>query len=178
MQFYTLDRLNSLDKYNSLGLWDISYEGISSAFSYMKEFAPDDCINVHMLDRFKEQFPGGLSLHGMRYLFSKYLKDNQSYYIELVYENVRAKYYAKAPSRFQSYFAFETRQQVNNFDTHFTDRNNKRTLWLVESDEFFKADMSLLNRGNSISGFIENAHSYWSGVIFDEQNVECLLPLP
>ncbi len=64
------------------------------------------------------------------------------------------------------------------FNLKFSSRNVLPAMWLVESDQWYRGDMSLLDDGTSLVQFMENAHRYWSGLVVNQKMVEYLLPLP
>lgn len=122
-------------------------------------------------------YPSGFTGHGEYYLLqgtsaSKLINPN----IEIFFEYVRRAYYKNKPSRFQSFFAFNSMEEVVKFIDKFQYKSGK--LWEVECEKSYSADMSLLNIGSSILTYSYNAHLYWEGKSSDDPIWEVLLAPP
>ncbi|WP_216911798.1 DUF2441 domain-containing protein [Nocardia noduli] len=120
----------------------------------------------------RSAFPTGVSPHGRRYLTGHFRVDvvdrtgithvvaDRDTGLELLWDWVRLNRYPNAPSRFQSIFAFETREDVTEFVTRYGGYD--AGLWLVETDvEGFRADMSLMRAG-PMQNCLRWADLYWS----------------
>jgi hypothetical protein len=93
----------------------------------------------------------------------------------LFFEYVRRACFVDKPSRFTSFFAWETVEQAKAFRG-----DNHMPIWEVECESYFRADMSLLNLGDSILMLSYKVHRYWAG-LSNINAVPCweiLLPLP
>jgi hypothetical protein len=144
-QFYSLDRLGTLNENIEIGL--TCYSDISPAELQQ---------HVDLL------FPDGLSRHGERYFLKNYMSPRLSApSIEMLFEYVRRACYPERPSRFQSMFAFESLNEAVAFKSRYG--NGQGTIWQIESIEYFKADMGLLVFGNTILVHSYLAHKYWKG---------------
>jgi hypothetical protein len=105
-------------------------------------------------------FPGGLSHHGHRYLFLEALTGNANAISELVFELVRRERRPSAPSRYESFFAFRTRDDAERFLTAHP-VGGGGTTFEVEGDEAFFADMGWL--GINFAGpAVWRAFNYWN----------------
>lgn len=158
--FYTVDRLTSLNENLSIQL--ISYQDISP-----KE----------LQDHVNDMFPDGVSKHGDTYfLKNKSLGKVINSNIELLFEYVRRTKYIDKPSRFQSFFAFEKKEDALNFKQKYGNPDN--LVWEVEGKNYFKADMNLLILGASILQISYLANQYWQGNSSDNPVWEILLKPP
>lgn len=134
---------------------------------------------------FQNNFPNGISSHGVEYLLrnNNYLYDqnsnplsytNLSSSIEVIYEFVRQTKFPNLPSRFTCAFACETKTQPRIFF-------NNPTLPVYEisgNSRTFKADMTLLKIGPNHISTLVMAEKYWSGLIVDPATVEILIECP
>lgn len=124
-------------------------------------------------------FPKGFSSHGEKYFLQykiiKFLQskknpniietnmDSINIIIEILFEYIRRSNFPDKPSRFQFLHAFQSIDNTINFRKEFC--NSKGYIWKVECDNYFKADMNLLNLGNCSSLELSyNANKYWSGL--------------
>ena len=162
--FYHLDRMNSLKENHILSLTQYT------------DIQPVE-LQIHV----NEMFPEGVSTHGEKY----FLKDIStpmmaSPNIEIFFEYVRRAFYPNRPSRFQSYFAFEQADDAMVFLNRFPNNPGvTSSLWEIEAESFFKADMNLLTQQNSILVFSYLANKYWRGeTINNSPNWEVLLSPP
>jgi len=116
-------------------------------------------------------FPEGVSKHGDTYSKKQVITQKNdgslnadiNSIIELLFEYVRRSNYSHRPSRFQSFFAFESQDEATDFRKNFCD--SKGDLWEVECNDVqaFKADMSNLNFDDSLSTISYRASCYWEG---------------
>lgn len=144
-QFYSLDRLGTLSEDLEIRL--TRYNDINPAELQQ---------HVDLL------FPDGLSRQEEQY----FLKNNSSPRfsapaIEMLFEYVRRACFPDRPSRFQSMFAFEFLNEAIEIKARYG--NDQGTIWQIESNEYFKADMGLLIFGNTILVHSYLAHNYWKG---------------
>jgi len=107
-------------------------------------------------------FPRGVSSHGNSYFLNGSRRsDIASPLIELVFEYVRRGCFPDRPSRFECLFACESLEQAS----VFRERHGNGSIWKVQCDNVFRADMGLLALGQeSILLTSYRAHRYWSGL--------------
>ena len=143
--FYTLDRLSMLGSGITIHL--VKYQDIS----------PFE-LQIHV----DKMFPDGVSSFGERY-FLRNSSDPRltEPAIELIFEYVRRANFPERPSRFQSVFGFESLNQVIEFRNRFG--GGQGVIWEIESEKYFRADMSLLTLGSSILVCSYFANKYWAG---------------
>ncbi len=116
-------------------------------------------------------FDDGLSLHGESYLRgtfqTKIINDkgkerfavDQCTSLELLWELVRLNKFQGAPSRLQSFFAFESLDDARQFQA----LKQCGTIWEVETaDPGFRADMSLLQTLPETGDVLQLADIYWA----------------
>jgi hypothetical protein len=143
--FYTVDRAGTLKPGLILGLE--RYSDVEPAF-----------LQPHL----DSLFPEGVTKHGELYLVQGgSTLAVASPAIELVWENVRRANFPAAPSRFQSTFATEDVDSARRFRDEYG--QGVGSIWMVESSEGFKADMTLLSMGSSALVASYCADLYWSG---------------
>lgn len=113
-------------------------------------------------------FPDGVSPHGERYLLcnehaAPSVADAN---LELIYEYIRRANFPDRPSRFQSIFAFENLDSAKRFRDQFSSvlPHPANSIWLLEANRGFRANMRLLTRECSVLGQSCTAHFYWQGV--------------
>ncbi|WP_421590924.1 hypothetical protein [Shinella sp. M27] len=132
-----------------------------------------DDLRVHCL----ELFPEGLSIHGWQFLTSRnwvqgqnepFLTHNEG--IELVFEFVRLAHFPDRPSRMQSYFAFDSIEQVKSF--------SDAPVYEMMPAASFMADMNWLKVGGQFAYASYNAHQYWRGAATPDPRWEYLLVPP
>lgn len=145
MIFYTTDRNNSLKK-----------DAILDLTAY-KDIQPEELQkHVNML------FPGGVSSHGEQYfLQGQTLANSVNSVLEIIFEYVRRSNFQERPSRCQTFFAFDDIKQAEEFNRK---TNSDGSIWQVECDSYFRADMNLLNLNNSLLVVSNNAYKYWKGL--------------
>jgi hypothetical protein len=120
-------------------------------------------------------FPDGLSQHGLGYLFwqgplvsplqpgiydANAIGQMNSHAIELIFEFVRRTAFPDRPSRHQSIFAWETRDDAVRFAQG--QGLTGAVIWEIQGECSFKADMNLLHLGTALQASFA-AHSYWKG---------------
>lgn len=128
----------------------------------------------------RELFPEGLSHHGRHYgrqdLYEEDPDDLWDFACEVVFELQRRARYPERPSRFQSVFGFETLDAVERFADGFVD--DPRTVWEVEADSTFVADMHLVDAEDLADG-LRRADLYWRGATCSDDPLwEALLVPP
>jgi hypothetical protein len=131
------------------------------------------------VDNLSSLFPEGLSFHGWAYLSADLLIQPQGYPVvaayepalEIIFEVMRLSKFAHAPSRFQSYFAWETKEAAKEFA-------NGSPIYEVESETCFRADQAWLRLGYQGAMTLLFAERYWSGVSSVTPRWEILLTPP
>lgn len=127
-----------------------------------------------------ERFPGGLSRHGWQYLFDQKQAiqgqdggaySSHEYMVELVFENYRAAHYPNRPSRFLSYFAWQSLPEAQAF------KGPGQHIYELEGDGFV-ADQVWLTLGIQGIASYWNAEKYWSGAGSAKPRWEIVLPAP
>lgn len=107
-------------------------------------------------------FPDGVSHHGNSYFLDSGRNaavTNPG--IELLIEYVRRAHFSEKPSRFCSAFGVETLADAHVFNKQFSQA--KSAIWQVEADNYFRCNMSLLTRNQSVLVDSYFAHLYWQG---------------
>lgn len=124
-------------------------------------------------------FPEGFSTHGDTYLLGHGIQDRnlrREEIIEIIFEYVRRSSFADKPSRYQSFFAFESLGDAKKFKN---DRHQSgSSIWEIEGECSFKADMRLLEIRRPLLGTSLKAHLYWSGEFSIDPFWEILLLPP
>lgn len=129
-----------------------------------------------------KSFERGLTYHGIEYLINERrkilktisLKENESrnkkhiiedveLIIELIFEYVRQSNYNNKPSRFQSIFAAEHLKEAKDF--RYLYRKSEGDIWLIECENYFKADMNIVTDPLYNTSLILSylTHEYWLG---------------
>lgn len=138
-----------------------------------------------LIARIQALYPEGLSRHGIQYLIEYFLiiQDSQTGQslrlcpsepvIEAIFEQVRKEEFSHCPSRMQSMFAWTNLNDAYEFKSSEED-----TIYQIESDKAFIADMNLLYLGGSILGAYEYARRYWAGETSNAPKLEAIIPLP
>jgi len=142
------------------------------------ELTKFDNINPRLLQKHVDlMFPSGVSHYGdITFLNSNRKISGDSPYkfdgkdgsegcsaaIDIFFEYVRRSDYPNRPSRFESFFGFESLKDARKFREKYCDSNG--FIWEVEYDNSIKADMNLLNLNGSLLVVSYNAHRYWTGV--------------
>ncbi|MFD2640024.1 hypothetical protein [Piscibacillus salipiscarius] len=148
-QFYHLDRIGSLEIGKEISLNPIYVNSNS------KE------ISNHIKELFKE----GISKHGLQYINALQGNNAQT---EWFFEYVRRSNFQDKPSRFQSFFGFSTLDDIERMKSKLNISGG--TIYLVQSSQYFRADMNLLGIQQSYLMFSLLANIYWSGETYKELN--------
>lgn len=132
-------------------------------------------------------FPEGVSQHGNQYLATEIrptLLDGSPNFqqfnasnTELIWEFVRRTRYRSRPSRYQSLFAWETREEAD----FFCEERGGGEIYEVFSlfnRKAFRADMALVDVAASRLGASYQAHQYWEGNGSPFPRWEIVVPLP
>lgn len=124
--------------------------------------AGDQVLQAHV----DALFPDGLSPHGEKYFAGDSIAmQKPAYVIELLWEYVRRTEAPDAPSRYQSCFGTKTLREAENFASRIT-KPPMPTIWSIEGDVGFDADMQWLTMGNLAGGYTAlwasyRANCYW-----------------
>ncbi|MEH2485884.1 hypothetical protein [Bradyrhizobium sp. AZCC 2230] len=133
-----------------------------------------------LTDLQRSLFPQGLSRHGWQYLFLRkdailgsdgFAYSAHEWMIELVFENYRLAHFPKRPSRFISYFAWQTIEQARAF------KGPQQHIYELDGDGFV-ADQVWLTLGVQGIASYYNAEKYWSGAGSAKPRWEIVLPAP
>lgn len=123
-------------------------------------------------------FPDGLSFHGWHYITLRTWEPiiggqaiEISALVETVFEYVRKADFPTLPSRFQSYYAFDSLKAAQDFAPE------KRIVQVIPAN-FVRLDQKWLTLSNHVAGMSLNAHKYWSGAATIEPDWEYLLVPP
>lgn len=142
---YTVDRLGTLTPNQVCRL--IRYDDIKP-----------EVLNTHVTD----MFPDGVSQHGNAYFLGSEQKALiASPALELTFEYVRRALYPDRPSRFQSMFAVDSLESAKSFMKKYP--NDNSSIWEVEAETIFRANMNMLYAGDSILVTSYLANVYWAG---------------
>lgn len=131
-------------------------------------------VENHLL----EMFPEGLSLHGWLYALSSpgiHLNDGRitidsSCAIEMLFEFIRRASFPDRPSRFQSFFAFDSLENVREFARALP-------IYEMKPKSAFKCDQKWLRIPQAALAFYYG-HQYWSGAATSNPTWEYLLEPP
>lgn len=130
----------------------------------------------------KRAFPDGVSLFGYRHMtrdvpFEQVSQEKVD--LEIKCELMRRKFFGHIPSRFQSFFAFETINEAIEFcDSTTQESGIVGSIWEVEADRIHhRGDMELLMPGRSTE---PDLFAYWNGKPQDgvKPTWECLVVPP
>jgi hypothetical protein len=143
-KFYTVDRKETL------------HQGIEIMLQKSNDIKPD-----YLQKHVDMMFPDGVTLHGEQYFLRNTTKGIISPAIELLLEYVRRAFFSSRPSRFQSFFGFESIDYAEKFRAQYA--NQDTPTWEVEAELYFRADMSLLTLANSLLISSYFTYQYWSG---------------
>jgi hypothetical protein len=144
---------------------------------------------AELLAKAQALFPEGLSPHGIHYLVEYCLATQRITghratieavphvpTVELTFELVRRLEFPDRPSRFQSWFGWQTLEEAKRFrESHGTP---EARIFAIDSPGTFRADMSLLLHGGSNLGATILAARYWSGIAGPHPAWEFVLPQP
>lgn len=129
-----------------------------------------------------------LSSHGLNH-FCRNRADWSEIY-EFALEFVRQKKYPHCPSRFECFFAHETRELAFNWATRYLKPNSEFQIAEVETATYYKFDCSwftpeqgkttikLQSNSLTLSAACEIAYNYWLGKETNTPNFEILIPMP
>lgn len=138
----------------------------------------------------RHMFPNGLSYHGLHYINEECQNiggNKPSYYImEYELELIRKCYFSKLPSRFQSFFALKSLDDVKQWSNIW---DTSAPIWAIEYDESQSIirDSNLLCPGlkkqDSNDSFNLNDsflyyYSYWNGYNTPRPRLEILIAPP
>ena len=164
MRYYTVDRCNRY-----------SHGYILNLTSHT-DFTPQ-----YLQDHVDTMFPFGVSFHGNNYFLNgSSSASTVNPNIELQWEYARRANYPGAPSRFTSMFACETLPDAR----EFAERIGSGTIWEVDCDNSFRADMSWLTLADSILTVSHAVNAYWNHEPISRYRItaasfwEILIPLP
>jgi len=176
--FYSVDRRGFYKVGGTLDLTQTDPRSGATPFlnSHLGWFTPDD-LKQHI----QRMFPEGLSLHGWQFTVCRHLictDENGFKYthnecaIELAFEYVRRAAFPNCPSRFQSFFAWDSLDAARTF------KQAGQPIYRLECEQSFRADSAWLNLNeqNAIGSY--SAHRYWSGVPTPTPKWEFLLKPP
>jgi hypothetical protein len=142
--FYTVDRKETLQ------------QGIEIKLQKYNDIKPD-----YLQKHVDMMFPNGLTLHGEQYFLRNTIKSIISPAIELLFEYVRRAFFSSRPSRYQSLFGFESIDYAQEFRAQYGKPD--APIWKVETELYFRADLSLLTLANSLLVTSYFAYQYLSG---------------
>ena len=143
--FYTVDRLGTLA------------EGM-----VFENASPVSCA-MSISHRLTSLFPEGVSKHGVRYFVDAPNMSDRSASIELVFELARQIYAPHLASRAQSVFATESIDSAEHFVAMCAGGVVTPKIWEVESEHYFRANMSLLRNDRPLLKILDMAEAYWKG---------------
>ena len=158
--FYTVDRKNTLSEGLEINL---------------RKY--DDVTPIELQKHVNEMFPDGVSCHGEFYFLKDQTRANAtSPNIELLFEYVRRANFPDRPSRFQAVFGTEDIEHAKEFRKRFG--KSEDNIWKIESNNYFRADMSFLTLNDTLLVYSYFANRYWSGESSDIPLWEVLLSPP
>lgn len=167
---YHVDRNNALKEGNII---ELTKDPIKDQTGLLCNFLPHD----------------GLSNHGWHYLIDYKIQNTSGnkteYYImEYELELIRRAYFPNLISRFESFFAIPSIDEIDKWEGIFSEND---TIWQIEFDESQSIirDSNLLIPGLDlqthmfapISSFV-NGYHYWSGVQSNNPRMELLIKPP
>ena len=145
-------------------------EGQEINFVKFYEIKPDE-----LQDHFNVLYPEGFSNWGINFLLN--YANNTDSLTEILFDYVRRSCFKERPSRFQSVFAFDNIEQAKDFRYRFN--NSIGNIWEIEANNFFKADMNLLDlKSFKLMQLDYHAHLYWKGETIGNPYWEYLLVPP
>lgn len=163
---------------------DISQYEIIELLKNDYSIESDDFYSKNEFQSHKLQlFPDGISNHGLNYLHHLFEVNNStqnnelvSFTIESFFELVRRHKFPNIKSRFVSFFGSLTIEDSKRMRTDFF--KNEGSIYKVSCENFFIADMSLINLRGSIIGMDIIAEKYWSGKCSNNPIFEVLMEYP
>lgn len=129
-----------------------------------------------------------ISSHGLNHFYRN--KADWSEIYELALELVRQRKYPSLPSRFECFFAHETKENAFKWAMRYLKPDAIFQIAEVDSDNFYKLDSSwftpehgitnlnLQSNPLTLSSACEIADNYWAGKMTNTPNIEVLIPLP
>lgn len=176
--FYTVDRSYRVCEGDKFELKNDFSEILISTIKDI--LSREEVINL-----IEQEFPMGLSNHGVYYLLNNPILINQiennnyvpiSPMIEAIFEQIRRVSYSHLPSRMVSMFAW---QEINEAVTFANSLHTGQYKILeVETENYFIGDMNLLKLGGQVANAYAMAHKYWKQEYSSNPNLEVLIPLP
>ncbi|RDJ12429.1 DUF2441 domain-containing protein [Rhizobium grahamii] len=133
-------------------------------------------------------FPDGLSPHGWDHAIrpanvvvftsatTSITAVEHSCAIEMLFEFVRRENFKHRPSRFQSYYAFDSIAEVEEFTKLFPDKTFP--IYELNSAGVFKCDQKWMNVSDNIGSAFYRAHQFWTGAATKEPKWEYMLQTP
>lgn len=179
MVFYTADFEGKLEVNSEVFL--LRDDPYNCVLYDVRGYYSEDVLKPHLADI----YPEGLSYHGWRYLLERHtygtsengFQHNISFFIEMNFEYVRKLYFPDKPSRFQSIFACESLESLNDFINSFREGATYRIL-TIKADDFHVADMHWLKLATQNISASYMAHKYWEGAFTSNPFKEVLVKLP
>ncbi len=106
-------------------------------------------------------------IYGERINGHDMMEDNYTKYItEHIFESIRKEKFSNCPSRFDAIFLFEDEDAALAYWTYQEKRQGAVYEIEIIEGTIFQADMSLLwCEGAPYSTIVQNAQSYWSGLV-------------
>ncbi|HBL5507400.1 TPA: DUF2441 domain-containing protein [Enterobacter hormaechei] len=173
--YYTADRLRQLQAGMTLPLYQLP-QNLNSAFLVQDMYDLSDLENM-----LADQYPLGVSFHGMRYLLNNenYLYENglptayvtYSPAVEIIFENFRRAHFPERPSRFQCAFGCESPEEALRF---FGD-SNLPVFEISTANRVFVADETFLKIAPNHLATLFLAKRYWSGDISTTPKLEVMI---
>jgi len=162
MRFFHLDRANSLkiDEGSTIELKPIPRQK-----------------NIELMSKnLMQQYPNGVSQHGISYLLDSYKKDSITSEWFLEYE--RKINFLEKPSRFQSVFAFKELDDIRRFISKVEFNQDVLFIYELEAEHYFKGDMQMV--GSQSSPLIQSAmaQAYWEGKSLREMDEKFINIIP
>lgn len=129
-----------------------------------------------------------ISCHGLNHFYRNKADWNEIY--ELALEFVRQRKYPQLPSRFECFFAHETKETALDWAMRYLKPDAEFQIAEVDTEVFYKFDYSwftpeqgithirLQSNSLTLSAACEIADNYWSGKKTNTPKIEVLIPLP
>lgn len=127
---------------------------------------------------FGRRFPVGVSSHGWNYLYTTpKIEESGLYFAELIYEDLRLSTFPQMPSRYTSFFTFQTEQEVKSWSL-----KNGYDVYEVEYEIGVVLDMNMTGSVDlqkvSIPSVMNQTIKYWSGEKTENPQMEVLMTAP
>lgn len=140
---------------------------------------------VPPLDIYQQNYAGGLSRHGKRYVLDANIRiyNNASAQCEVIFELYRRAHYPEKPSRFLSMFGCETIKEAAYFRGQSQCGIDTPIFKVHTESTYHRADMNLLSTNCSLFDMDFRAELYWSGITAEMHDGykpfwEVIIPLP